>query len=101
MVITKRALLMLVTAACNQLRWHQCSSGLRAITPLTTRCWNRPVGGDDGHDCVSRSNRKWQLKSRRLIAIGPQKRLAALMVKRSATRRNSELEPGPRVGPQT
>src|SRR6266576_592560 len=86
MVITKRALLMLLTAWCNQLRWHQCSSGLPAIIPLTTRYWNRPVGGDDGRDCVSRSNRKWQLKSCRLIAIGPQKRLAALMVKRSATR---------------
>ena len=72
---------MLLTAWCNQLRWHQCSSGLPAIIPLTTRYWNRPVGGDDGRDCVSRSNRKWQLKSCRLIAIGPQKRLAALMVK--------------------
>src|SRR5947208_16914760 len=72
---------MLLTAWCNQLRWHQCSSGLPAIIPWTTRYWNRPVGGDDGRDCVSRSNRKWQLKSCRLIAIGPQKRLAALMVK--------------------
>src|SRR6266513_1738505 len=71
---------MLVTVWCNQLRWHQCSSGLPAIIPLTTRCWNRPVGGDDAHDCVSRSNRKWQLKSCRLIAIGPQKRSAALML---------------------
>src|SRR5438045_7857576 len=53
---------MLVTAWCNQLRWHQCSSGSPAIIPLKTRYWNRPVGGDDAHDCVSRSNRKWQLK---------------------------------------
>jgi hypothetical protein len=67
------ALLMLVTAWCNQLRWHQCSSGLPVIIPLTTRYWNHPVGGDDAHDCVSRSNRKWQLKSCRLIALGRQK----------------------------
>src|SRR5881394_3692047 len=53
-VVTKRALLMLVTVWWNQLRWHQCCSGLPAIIPLTTRCWNRPVGGDDAHDCVSR-----------------------------------------------